>query len=75
MTRFKSCWKAPEEAAKKEVKAPRKVIKTKIVGEYSNKGEQRTIKKTPAVQKVKKNLKFPKRTDYTFNLKKNRKIK
>ena len=52
MTRFKSFWNKPTEAAKNEVNEP--IIETmiKIDSLFSNKMEQRIIKKTPETTKV-----------------------
>ncbi len=49
ITLFKSFWKAPVVAAKKDVNAPANVIIINTFGAYSNNGEHLTIKNTPAV--------------------------
>jgi hypothetical protein len=49
ITRFKSFCNNPTVAAKNAVEAPTIVIKFKILEAYSNKGDERAIKNTPAV--------------------------
>ena len=49
MTFFKSFWTKPIVAAKNAVITPTITTKSSVFGAYSNKGEHRIIKKTPAV--------------------------
>ncbi len=48
ITFFKSFCTKPIVAAKIAVVTPTIIISNKVLGAYSNKGEQRIIKKTPA---------------------------
>ena len=52
ITRFRSFWNRPTDAAKNEVKDPITDTINKIFAEFSNKIEQRIIKKTPETTSV-----------------------
>ena len=49
IARFGSFWNAPDVAAKNDVVAPIMAINIKVSGAYSEGGEHRTTKNTPAV--------------------------